>query len=46
MYHTETVEITDTVAIGLQFRACPNAVLCNTLVNEDPLISTTAGHFH
>lgn len=36
----------DRVAVDLQFRMATNAVLCNTLVNGEPIISTSAGSFH
>lgn len=34
------------VTIDFQFRLATNGVIVNTLVNDEPLITTSAGYFH
>ena len=34
------------VTLDLQFRLATNGIIVNTLVNDEPLITTSAGLFH
>ena len=35
-----------TITIDLSFRMATNGVIVNTLVNDEPLITTSAGYFN